>query len=69
MTGSPHTFVTQYRVRCDTLGRDVRVDLPDGSALEGRATGVDDHGRLEVEAADGVVAVAAGDVVHVRPAE
>jgi BirA family biotin operon repressor/biotin-[acetyl-CoA-carboxylase] ligase len=69
LTGGPHTFVTSYQGVCDTLGRDVRVDLPDGSVLEGRATGVDDHGRLEVEAAGGVVAVAAGDVVHVRPAE
>jgi BirA family transcriptional regulator, biotin operon repressor / biotin---[acetyl-CoA-carboxylase] ligase len=69
MTGAPHAFVREYRVLCDTVGRNVRVDLPDGSALEGRATGVDDHGRLEVASADGVLVVAAGDVVHVRPAE
>jgi ethanolamine utilization protein EutQ (cupin superfamily) len=30
---------------------------------------VDDHGRLEVETSGGTVAVAAGDVVHVRRAE
>ena len=67
MMSGPHTFVANYRGLCDTLDRDVRVDLPDGSVLEGRATGVDDHGRLEVESATGTVAVAAGDVVHVRP--
>jgi BirA family biotin operon repressor/biotin-[acetyl-CoA-carboxylase] ligase len=67
-TGSPHTLVANYRGLCATLDQDVRVDLPDGSVLEGRATGVDEHGRLEVEAGGRVVAVAAGDVVHVRTA-
>ena len=69
MTSGPTTFVANYRGRLDTLGRDVRVDLPDGSTLSGRADGVDDHGRLEVETSGGTVAVAAGDVVHVRRAE
>jgi BirA family biotin operon repressor/biotin-[acetyl-CoA-carboxylase] ligase len=69
MMDTPHGFVANYRGLCDTVGRDVRVDLPDGSVLEGHATDVDDHGRLQVENADSVVAVAAGDVVHVRPAE
>ena len=64
--GSPHMLVANYRGLCATLDRDVRVDLPDGSVLEGRATGVDEHGRLEVESGGRVVAVAAGDVVHVR---
>ena len=64
--GSPHMLVANYRALCATLDRDVRVDLPDGSVLEGRATGVDEHGRLEVDSGGRVVAVAAGDVVHVR---
>lgn len=79
MTG-PTTFVTNFRGRCDTLGRDVQVDLPDGSVLEGRAEGIDDHGRLLVvpprEVAGPAVpglfearAVAAGDVIHVRATE
>jgi BirA family biotin operon repressor/biotin-[acetyl-CoA-carboxylase] ligase len=80
MAGSPHSFVGQYRALSDTLDRDVRVDLPDGSVLEGRATDIDEHGRLVVSpppedggeggpAVPGLltgVAVAAGDVVHVR---
>ncbi|HEY2879995.1 biotin--[acetyl-CoA-carboxylase] ligase [Nocardioides sp.] len=76
LASSPHTFVAGYRPLCTTLERDVRVDLPDGSVLEGRATGIDDHGRLVVSppwdgspAEPGMVtgvAVAAGDVVHVR---
>lgn len=55
-----------YRARLATLGRRVRVDLGD-TVLEGVATDVDDAGRLVVDADDGgVVAVAAGDVVHLR---
>jgi BirA family biotin operon repressor/biotin-[acetyl-CoA-carboxylase] ligase len=43
--------------------------MPDGSTLSGRATGIDEHGRLVVAPVGGPeVAVAAGDVVHVRPA-
>ncbi|WP_228387555.1 MULTISPECIES: biotin--[acetyl-CoA-carboxylase] ligase [unclassified Nocardioides] len=57
-----------YREACVTLGRDVRVELPSGAALLGRATDIDDTGRLLVEGPDGPVAVGAGDVVHVRPA-
>ncbi|NPC95713.1 biotin--[acetyl-CoA-carboxylase] ligase [Nocardioides sp. zg-DK7169] len=57
-----------YRDACVTLGRDVRVELPSGAALLGRATDIDDSGRLIVEGPDGPVAVGAGDVIHVRPA-
>jgi BirA family biotin operon repressor/biotin-[acetyl-CoA-carboxylase] ligase len=64
---SPHTFVDNYRPRCDTLGQYVRVDLPGGEVVTGSAVGLDDHGRLVVERTDGQIAVAAGDVVHVRP--
>ena len=59
-----------YREACSTIGRQVRVQLPDGRRLVGRADGVDDEGRLLVAAPDSpVVALAAGDVVHVRPDE
>jgi BirA family transcriptional regulator, biotin operon repressor / biotin---[acetyl-CoA-carboxylase] ligase len=53
-----------YAALCSTLGRDVRVSLPDGGELVGPATEVDDLGRLVVAGTP----VAAGDVVHVRPA-
>ncbi|MGB6456046.1 MAG: biotin--[acetyl-CoA-carboxylase] ligase, partial [Streptosporangiaceae bacterium] len=52
---------------CWTVGRDVRVELPGGRVLAGHARDVDDSGRLLVTAPDGVHAVSAGDVVHVRP--
>lgn len=69
MMAEPTTFVANFRGLCDTLGRDVTVDLPDGSVLAGRAVGIDEHGRLQVETSGGIAAVAAGDVVHVRRAE
>ncbi len=55
-----------YASACVTVGQAVRVDLPDGSVLEGQAVTVDGSGRLVVEAADGRHEVGAGDVVHVR---
>jgi BirA family biotin operon repressor/biotin-[acetyl-CoA-carboxylase] ligase len=57
-----------YREVCDTLGRAVRVHLPDGVTLAGVATDVDADGRLEVtDAAGTTTRLGAGDVVHVRP--
>jgi BirA family transcriptional regulator, biotin operon repressor / biotin---[acetyl-CoA-carboxylase] ligase len=59
-------LVARYRRVCDTLGRTVRVTLPGGGMLEGRATDVDATGRLLVDVDGGRTAVTAGDVVHVR---
>ena len=57
----------QARTRCLTLGRPVRVELPDGSQLLGTAVDLDVDGRLIVADGDGVArSVAAGDVTHVR---
>ncbi len=57
---------TSYAAACVTVGRDVRVDLPGGAVLSGRASGVDSGGRLIVTGTEGATAVGAGDVVHVR---
>ena len=54
--------------RCVTLGQEVRVSMPDGSALLGRAESIDPTGRLVVRTPSGPHPVSAGDVVHVRPA-
>lgn len=51
---------------CSTLGRGVRVELPDGSDLFGTAEDIDPFGRLVVRADDGPHTIAAGDVTHVR---
>jgi BirA family transcriptional regulator, biotin operon repressor / biotin---[acetyl-CoA-carboxylase] ligase len=53
---------------CDTVGREVRVQLPDGRGVVGHAAGIDAEGRLEVDTGAGdPVVLGAGDVVHVRP--
>lgn len=49
-----------------TLGADVRVELPSGGLLEGRAVALDGGGRLVVERAGQRTAVSAGDIVHLR---
>jgi BirA family biotin operon repressor/biotin-[acetyl-CoA-carboxylase] ligase len=54
-----------YLSACETVGRHVRVALPGDETLAGAATDVDEAGRLVVAGRP----VAAGDVVHVRPAE
>ncbi|MGA8847208.1 MAG: biotin--[acetyl-CoA-carboxylase] ligase [Nocardioides sp.] len=55
-----------YAAACVTLGREVRVDLPDGRVLAGTASGIDPSGQLLVRVGGAVHAVSAGDVVHVR---
>ena len=59
---APAAVLAAWRAACSTIGRAVRVELPDRT-VEGMATGVTDDGRLVV---DGVT-VSAGDVVHLRP--
>ena len=52
---------------CSTIGSDVRVERPKGD-LHGRAVDIDESGRLVVEVEGQPIAVAAGDVTHLRPA-
>ncbi len=58
-----------YTRVCSTIGREVRVELPSGGALHGRAVDVDEDGRLLVDDGTRVHALGAGDVVHVRAAD
>ncbi|MCE3550129.1 biotin--[acetyl-CoA-carboxylase] ligase [Pseudonocardia sp. RS11V-5] len=59
-----------YRAGCLSLGSEVRVELPGGTALVGMAEDVDPQGHLLVLEADGHRrAIAAGDIVHLRPAD
>ena len=55
-----------YDAACATIGRDVRVEHSDATAVVGRAVAVDDDGRLVVRTPDGDRPVAAGDTVHLR---
>jgi BirA family biotin operon repressor/biotin-[acetyl-CoA-carboxylase] ligase len=57
--------VEDYRRRCATLGRRVRVELADG-AIGGTATEVDDAGRLVVVDGATIHVVDAGDVIHLH---
>jgi len=60
-------IVAEYRTLCSTIGMDVRVELP-VNQLSGIARGIADDGALIVEANGELHEVAAGDVIHVRPA-
>jgi BirA family transcriptional regulator, biotin operon repressor / biotin---[acetyl-CoA-carboxylase] ligase len=61
-------LLAQYAKLSATVGREVRVELPGGTAVSGMAAEVDPDGRLLVDTGTGVYAVAAGDVIHVRNA-
>jgi BirA family biotin operon repressor/biotin-[acetyl-CoA-carboxylase] ligase len=59
--------VERYRELCSTIGREVRVERAGATDVVGRATDVAANGALLVSTAtEGVVEVAAGDVVHAR---
>ncbi|RYB93100.1 biotin--[acetyl-CoA-carboxylase] ligase [Nocardioides oleivorans] len=57
-----------YADVCVTLGRTVDVHLPGGEVRRGEALDIDATGALVVGTDEGAFTVAAGDVVHVRPA-
>ncbi|MEO7837516.1 MAG: hypothetical protein ABIS21_07735, partial [Acidimicrobiales bacterium] len=59
----------EYRSVCVTLGRQVRVEMSDGT-LTGTALDVSNEGHLLVSPTGGTGAVrvvVAGDVIHLRP--
>jgi BirA family biotin operon repressor/biotin-[acetyl-CoA-carboxylase] ligase len=66
--GDPDTVLPEYREFSATLGQAVRVELPDGTFLEGTARDLADDGRLIVDSPDGPRPLAAGDVTHLRRA-
>lgn len=66
--GDPDTILPEYREYSATLGQSVRVELPDGTFLEGTARDLADDGRLIVDTSEGPRPLAAGDVTHLRPA-
>jgi BirA family biotin operon repressor/biotin-[acetyl-CoA-carboxylase] ligase len=59
-------LLAKYRALCVTLGRDVRVEVPGGGSIEGRAVDIGADGCLLVDTSAGRRSVRAGDVVHVR---
>lgn len=63
--GTEH-LLEEYIQYCSTIGRDVVVQLPDGTVLHGLARTVATSGALIVATEHGEVEVMAGDVVTVR---
>jgi BirA family transcriptional regulator, biotin operon repressor / biotin---[acetyl-CoA-carboxylase] ligase len=66
--GGREALAGELRARCETLGRVVRVDLAGGS-ITGTAVELTGSGHLVVETETGRHEVAAGDAVHLRPAD
>jgi BirA family transcriptional regulator, biotin operon repressor / biotin---[acetyl-CoA-carboxylase] ligase len=65
--GSPGSVLPAYREVCETIGRQVVVQVPGGGSVTGTAVAVDDGGMLLVRGPDGADrAWSAGDVIHVR---
>lgn len=56
----------RYRVRCATLGTEVRVSTAD-AVVSGRAVDLDATGSLVVQTEDGTRVLASGEVLGVRP--
>lgn len=57
----------RYTGCSSTIGQQVRVHLPDGTLLQGKALRIDLRGGLVVLAGGREHLVAAADVIHVRP--
>lgn len=55
----------EYRARCSTLGKQVKVE-EHSESFSGLAAGISDEGHLLVETASGRRVVTAGDVIHLR---
>lgn len=68
MTQTPRSLFAAYARHCTTLGRVVRVTLPDGP-ITGTARAVTEEGALLIEPGDAPpVAVYSGEIIHLRSA-
>ena len=68
--GGPDTgLIDDYRRRSVTLGNRVRATLPGDREIVGTATDLDELGQLHIDTGSQIVAVSAGDITHLRPAE
>jgi len=62
----PEAILEEWREYASTLGREVRIDTPDGEVV-GEAVDIEYPGSLVVDTGDERVTVAAGDCDHLRP--
>ena len=54
-------LTSKYRELSATIGKQVRVEMPDGSQIEGAAVDIDETGSLRL---DNVERITVGDVIH-----
>jgi BirA family biotin operon repressor/biotin-[acetyl-CoA-carboxylase] ligase len=66
--GADPKLIADYRARSLTLGMGVRALLPGEREIVGVARDIDVQGRLIIDADGDTTTVAAGDIVHLRPA-
>jgi BirA family transcriptional regulator, biotin operon repressor / biotin---[acetyl-CoA-carboxylase] ligase len=64
--GADDGLIADYRARSVTIGSAVRAILPGGRDVVGVARSIDEQGRLHIDSDGEIVAVSAGDVVHLR---
>lgn len=64
--GADTKLIDDYLDRSRTIGTDVRAILPGGREIVGIARSIDEQGRLCIDMDGQLVAVSAGDVVHLR---
>ena len=64
---TPTQLHERYRTKLSTLRREVRIELPSGDFIEGRALDVEPDGRLIVLDSRGVTQrLDIGDIIHLR---
>lgn len=71
------TCQKEYSKRCSTLGKEISVQFPDSSALEGIAQSIGKQGQLQISPSPSeikgksarIVDVHAGDIRHIRKSE
>ncbi len=61
---TPKASLVELRSHSATLGRRVRVELPNATTVCGVAVDMDEEGRLVIRGAEGATTVGVGDIVH-----
>jgi BirA family transcriptional regulator, biotin operon repressor / biotin---[acetyl-CoA-carboxylase] ligase len=65
--GLDPVLAADYAARSLTIGAHVRATLPGEGEIVGEAIRIDEQGRLCIDTGAEVIAVSAGDIVHLRP--
>ena len=77
ITQGPQAYKLAYSSRCSTLGKQIQVQFPDGSELEGMAQSIGEQGQLQMilspsdvkEQSARILDVHAGDIRHIRKSD